>query len=192
MTLVRDVVLTSIGYVFLLAALGKIRHPLMFAMAIRNYQILPDSIASLVAIVFIGIESFLAVAFLTRSLTRLAIPLAALTLVSFATAVGMNLRRKRPVACGCFGGDKEPISGRSMARLLLLLLGVSYIWIVTANAGGFNAIPPIGARHVRYDLEVATSAVALTLLGMWHLSIPELRSSITFGLRRIAPKESAL
>jgi hypothetical protein len=176
MALAASVVITSLGFVFLLAAIGKMRHPLVFADVVRNYEILPSALAPWVAFLLIAIESFLAAAFFTGWLIEVAIPAAAATLLGFAAAVAVNLRRNRSVACGCFGDPQERISPSTITRLALLLLGVLFICMMNVGQGAADEITVVAARDVRYGLEAATLAVAANLLAMWLLALPELMS----------------
>lgn len=191
MTLASRVLVMSVGLVFLVAVIGKIRHPLAFADAVRNYQILPDATALWVAIFLVAIECFLATAFLAGWLIEVAIPTAVATLLTFAVAVGLNLHRNRPVVCGCFGDPQEPISGRTMTRLMVLLIGVCLIWIIEVGQGAAHYTMWFATRDARYGLEVLTLAVGVNLLGMWFLAVPQLKSIVRVAVSGVRQSDAS-
>ncbi len=103
----RLVVQLALGVVFLLSDTAKLRNPMTFAFGLL---LMPG-------------EVFLALSHLTGWLIVVGVPLAMVTLVSFAVAVGVNLLRRREVPCYCFGDGRETISGRSLTRLLMMTSG---------------------------------------------------------------------
>jgi Methylamine utilisation protein MauE len=111
----------SVGTVFLLSASAKLRSPRDFASGIEDYEILPARVAFVTALGVILLETWVAIAHITGSLLRLAVPFALGLLASFAIAVVVNLRRGRALPCYCFSaGGGESISRRTLFRLLLL------------------------------------------------------------------------
>lgn len=155
----------SLGIVFLLSVLPKLRRPLAFARSVIGYEILPDKAASAFALILIPVEAFLAVAFLTGWLTDIALPLAAVMLLMFLVAVGMNLRRDRRVPCGCFGDASERISPRTLARLLLLLIVVLLLIAFKAvNASWPDLGAMIAGAAARTDLLPTVCLAAFLIL----------------------------
>src|SRR5919197_3208035 len=100
----------SLGCVFLLAAIPKVSHPAGFMRTVAEYRLVPRALARALAPMFIATECFLALAFLTGWLTRIALVLATSTLLAFSAAVATNLRRGHRVPCGCFGGGSGRLS----------------------------------------------------------------------------------
>jgi hypothetical protein len=180
MILAANVVVTSLGIVFLLAAIGKMRHPGLFAEAVRNYEILPGPLVPLSAAILIGVESFLATAFLTGLLIEIATPLAAATLLVFVAAVTINLVRKRSIPCGCFGESQERISTRTLIRLALLLLGVLLVGATIVMQGSGDRIAILEAQGLSYRLEMGCLAIATNLVVMWGLALPELQRTLHY------------
>ncbi len=167
----------SLGMVFLLSALPKLRQPLAFARNVVEYRVLPAQVAYVFALALIPLEAFLAMAFLTGRLTDVALPLASVLLILFLFAVGINVKRGRRVACGCFGNASEQISPRTLARLLLLLT-VVLLLIAFRSAGGASW-PSFGTMNVNvstftYLLQTVFLAAFLIILAAWMLSLPEL------------------
>jgi hypothetical protein len=167
----------SLGIVFLLSALPKLRRPFAFAQSVVEYQILPAQVAYVFALALIPLEAFLVIAFLTGWSTDIALPLATVMLLAFLVAVGINLRRGRRVPCGCFGNTSELISLRTLARLLLLLAIV--LLLIAFRSTGGTSLPDLGAMTADvtmlvYLLQTAFLAAFLTLIAAWILSLPEL------------------
>lgn len=179
----------ALGAVFAAAVLPKLRDPRAFAETVAAYELVPRRAAGLVAGAVIGVETFLVVAFLTGWAMWLALPLAALTLLAFVVAVGLNLRRGRQVACGCFGNRAELISGRSLARLALLLAGCAALVLTLAAGASPETVGDLadeGASALWYVLDVAGIAAAAVVLCAWALSAPELAAIGRWAFERTA------
>lgn len=167
----------SLGIVFLLSALPKLRRPVAFLHSVVDYQVLPAHAAAVFGAVLIPLELFLALALLTGLGTNIALPLATVLLLIFLAAIGINLWRGRKIACGCFGNAREPISLRTVARLLLLLTVV--LLLIAFRSVGLVSLPSalliVGDRAMFISLLYTIFlAVFLILLGAWMLNLPEL------------------
>jgi hypothetical protein len=124
----RLVAQLALGVVFLAAAAGKLRRPAAFLEGVAEYEILPRPLAYAFGVVVIPVEVFLAVSHLTGWALGLAMPLALFLLLSFAAAVGINLRRDRDLLCHCFDSvHGERISQRSLFQLLLLVAVEAFV-----------------------------------------------------------------
>ena len=167
----------ALAFVFLFAALPKVRNPRMFVQTVVDYDLMPVVMARLVSLGLIGVELFLAFAFATGFLLQIAVPLALGTLVTFAAAVAINVRRDRRVACGCFGNPNEKVSTRTLVRLVMLMFAASILLIV--DLGGVaprTAVASLVADDesgLRYVLEIGTLAGFLILSALWMLNLPE-------------------
>ncbi len=168
----------SLGIVFLLSAVPKLRRPRLFAWGVVAYDILPEKVSYVFALALIPLELFLAITFLTGWLMSIALALATLLLVVFTVAVGINLRRGRLVDCGCFGAGSEPISTRSVARLFLLLTVVLLLAALRATGSAVPLTLDLASLTnpvtFAYLLQAAMLATFLILLGVWMLRLPEL------------------
>jgi len=93
--------------IFIYASLDKIAHPPAFAKDVYNYQILPDALINLTALVLPWLELFLGLCLLTG----IWLPGAVLTsnglLVVFLAALVFNLARGLDINCGCFSTGSE-------------------------------------------------------------------------------------
>jgi len=99
-----------LGVVFLTAAWDKIVHPADFARAIFNYQILPDALINLSALVLPWLELLLGLCLVAGFW----LPGAALwsvgLLAVFYAALLFNAYRGLDVHCGCFSTRPDPTS----------------------------------------------------------------------------------
>jgi len=91
-----------LGALFIAASIDKIAHPGEFAKIIHNYQILPDSLINIAAIVLPWLEGLLGLALVTGVFLPGAAVLSNLLLLSFFSALLYNLARGLNVHCGCF------------------------------------------------------------------------------------------
>lgn len=170
---IRLVVQLALGLVFMLSATGKLRDPKGFAHGVTDYQILPASLAYPVSILIIGLEGWLAIAHLTGWLLATAVPLACVTLASFALAVGVNLGRGRSLPCYCFGDrGGETISGRTLARLFSLFLCEA---LLLTAPHLLTTRPLVYQQLAAGELGLAFLwAMLLLVAGSWFLSLPDL------------------
>jgi hypothetical protein len=118
----------SLGIFFLPSALGKLANQRSFIRGVVAYQILPKRIARTFGLVLPWIELILAIALIggiALFITGLA---TACLLICFITAVIINLRRGREIACSCYGiAGTQMISWGNVVRNVLLLLLVTPI-----------------------------------------------------------------
>ena len=93
--------------IFIYASLDKISHPAAFAKDVYNYQILPDALINLTALVLPWLELFLGLCLLAG----IWLPGAVLTvnglMVVFLAALVFNLARGLDINCGCFSTGSE-------------------------------------------------------------------------------------
>jgi Methylamine utilisation protein MauE len=177
------IVQLAIGIVFLLSALAKAQDPRGFARGVVEYRILPSSLAYGVGLVLLPLEGFLFLSHLTGWLLGLAVPLGLLLLLAFALAVGVNLGRGRVLPCYCFGSRAqggEMLSGRTLARLLLLLSGEAFLLVEVVMHNHSRAA--IYSLHVGslYQFSLAFFWASFVLLaGSWLLGLMDLVNLFT-------------
>lgn len=161
----------AIGFVLLLASATKWLHPLLFIRGVKEYRILPAALAAAFATALIPFESWLAIAHLFGWQLKVAVPAAAAMFTIFGVAVGINLARGNLIPCHCFGGPEQTaISPRTMARLLLLIMGEMTLF--------FNSGSNQPDRFAFFRLETWKSAslacfwaIMLLIAVMWLLSL---------------------
>ena len=110
-TLVIRVIL---GAVFIVASVDKIRHPGAFAEVIYNYQILPDPLINISAIVLPWLELFLGGCLLFGVWLAGAVVLTNMLLFAFFAALLFNIARGLDINCGCFSTSSEHVGGATM------------------------------------------------------------------------------
>ncbi|MEW6716247.1 MAG: MauE/DoxX family redox-associated membrane protein [Chloroflexota bacterium] len=111
-----------LGVVFLVSGLGKALERQRTISTVIAYQVLPEALARVYAVLLPWVELSLAWLLLVGLFTRLAALALGLLLLSFAIAVSANLARGRRMDCGCFGrAGRERLSWRTLARIVVLL-----------------------------------------------------------------------
>ena len=111
----------ALGIIFLYAGIEKIIAPREFALAIYNYQLLPDSVINSVAIVLPWLEVILAAGLIAGIYVRGASLISAMLFLVFATALTINLIRGLDISCGCFGAASGNINWLYLVRDTSLL-----------------------------------------------------------------------
>ncbi|MHC1730218.1 MAG: MauE/DoxX family redox-associated membrane protein [Syntrophobacteraceae bacterium] len=122
-----------LGAIFIAASIDKIIHPGQFAKIIYNYQLLPEYLINIVAIVLPWLEVFLGLLIIAEFWLPGAAVLANLLLFSFFSALIYNLSRGMDVHCGCFSTEVTgaPYTSWYLIRdSLFLLLGISLLILV--------------------------------------------------------------
>ncbi|MEN6374735.1 MAG: MauE/DoxX family redox-associated membrane protein [Smithella sp.] len=112
----------ALAIIFLYAGVEKIIAPKEFAVAIYNYQLMPDGAINLLAVVLPWLEVFLAVALIAGIYVHGASLASALLFLVFATALTINLVRGLDISCGCFGAASGSISWLYLVRELGLFV----------------------------------------------------------------------
>jgi putative oxidoreductase len=94
--------------IFVVAGFGKIMDPPQFAHEIHNYRLTPGVAVNALALVLPWVEVVAGVALFLGVARRSSARIMGILLVVFVIALGINLIRRNPVDCGCFGGAKVP------------------------------------------------------------------------------------
>jgi len=127
-----------LGLLFLAASIDKILHPGDFAKIIHNYQILPDNLINIVAIVLPWLEGILGLLLVAGLWLPGAAVLANLLLAAFFSALIFNMARGIDVHCGCFS---TKVTGSPQTTWYLvrdsffLLLGLTVFFQVFHSRG---------------------------------------------------------
>ena len=104
-----------LGAIFIYASIDKIVHPAAFAKAVYHYQLLPDALINLTAIVLPWLELILGI-FLAFGLFREgSVSIVTLLLLVFFGAMVFNLARGLDIHCGCFSTSTERTNNVPMA-----------------------------------------------------------------------------
>jgi uncharacterized membrane protein YphA (DoxX/SURF4 family) len=110
----------ALAMTFFYAGIEKIINPGDFAVAIYNYQLLPDVAINLSAIFLPWLEVFIALSLISGICARGTALLSSLLFLMFATALTINLVRGLDIACGCFGASSGNINWFYLVRDLSL------------------------------------------------------------------------
>ncbi len=126
-----------LGAIFVFAAIDKIWHPAAFAQTVYNYQILPDAVVNLTAIILPWLELALGLLLVFGLWLPGALLLTNLLLVAFFGALLFNLARGLDVHCGCFTTNTEgdPATTWYLFRDSLFLILGGYLFYKELIAG---------------------------------------------------------
>lgn len=115
--LIRDVVglLARLGLaaVWLVSGIFKAVDPRTTVVAVRAYQIFPESLVGVFAAVLPFLEIALGVLLVLGLATRLTAVLSAVVLVAFIAGVISAAARGLSIDCGCFGGGGDVAAGQT-------------------------------------------------------------------------------
>lgn len=112
----------AISATFLWAAYTKLVSPSAFIETVHDYRLVPKSLVSVTGYLVISGEAITTIILLSGQLLIIGYSICIVLLMSFLTAITINLRRERRIACGCFGNRNDPISLRSVGRIAALLI----------------------------------------------------------------------
>jgi uncharacterized membrane protein YphA (DoxX/SURF4 family) len=110
-----------LAIIFFYAGIEKIIDPKVFAVAVYNYQLLPDFAVNTVAVILPWLEVLIATCLLTGYYVRGAAVISSGLFLTFASALTINLVRGLDISCGCFGASSGSINWLYLVRDLSLL-----------------------------------------------------------------------
>jgi len=124
-----------LGFIFIYASIDKIAHPGAFAEIIYNYQILPDYLINLTAIILPWMEIILGTLLIVGLFREGSVCIVNGLLLVFWGAMIFNLARGLDVHCGCFSTSTQSTSNAPMVwyviRDSLFLLPSIYLFYHT-------------------------------------------------------------
>jgi uncharacterized membrane protein YphA (DoxX/SURF4 family) len=140
-----------LGGIFVYASFDKILHPHEFAEVVYNYQILPDALVNLTAILLPWLELCAGVFLILGLFLRGALFTCNVLLAVFLVALAFNLARGLDIDCGCFSSSAGPSAGGSMILYLLrdaflLAMGL-FIFFYVLRREHPDAFPEKGAEE---------------------------------------------
>ena len=121
-----------LGGVFIMAAWGKILDPYNFAISIATYQMMPDQVVNMMAIIMPWLELFAGVILIVGFHTRAQTLLINAMLVMFIIAIIWALAHDLQMQCGCFASEEAEadMSVLTVFRDLAWLAIGLFIWVV--------------------------------------------------------------
>jgi len=114
-----------LGGVFVYASFDKILHPAAFAEAVYNYQILPDGLINLTAIVLPCMELVLGIFLIINFWMPGTVVMSNLLLITFIVTLLFNMARGLNINCGCF----STTAVESSMNVLTVLRDTSFLAI---------------------------------------------------------------
>ncbi len=124
-----------LGVVFIYASIHKILDPAAFAQAVYNYQILPDGLVNLAALVLPWVELFLGIFLIAGLWMPGAAVISTFLFLIFMAALSYNIARGLDISCGCFStAPSEEAAGIGIVLRDGMFLVVSlYLLLVTCR-----------------------------------------------------------
>lgn len=119
-----------LAIIFFYAACEKITDPGRFAIAIYNYQLLPDFAVNALAVILPWLEVMVATCLVAGIYVRGAALISSCLFLTFAAALTISLVRGLDISCGCFGAASGNINwfylGRDLSLLVMSLFVLIY------------------------------------------------------------------
>jgi len=129
-----------LGAIFIYASIDKILHPAAFAKAVYNYQILPEGLINLTAIVFPCLELILGLFLIIGLFREGSLCIVTFLLLVFFGSMMFNLARGLDIHCGCFSTSTDGTTNTPMAWYVfrdgLFLLPALYLLYHTFREKG--------------------------------------------------------
>ena len=139
----------ALGAVFLWASYDKLLDPRAFALAVANYQLVPEVGVNLLAVLLPWLELACALLLISGQWTRTSSLIVALLLVVFMIAVGVAMVRGLDVSCGCIGSDASRRIGIKLLGQDALLLAMAVFLTIRGNDRvGWTAFLGAGPREM--------------------------------------------
>ena len=132
---IRITLRTGLALLFLFAAITKLIDPAEFAQQIANYQLLPWTVAAILAVFLPALEFCLGLSLLFGRLETGALIWAGSLLVIFTGALISAIARGLSIDCGCFGRSIENTGTVGpLIRNLMLLVVTGLLWFSRRNS----------------------------------------------------------
>jgi uncharacterized membrane protein YphA (DoxX/SURF4 family) len=119
-----------LGGAFLYAGLSKIGEPYQFAAAIQAYQLLPQFLVGLAAVLIPWMETVSAIALLLGRKPRSALLTLIVLLAMFVVIIIITMFRGLDIDCGCGLLANRRVGWLVLAEDLTLLLFISWLYSV--------------------------------------------------------------
>lgn len=117
----------TVGGVLIVAGWLKIGTPALSVQAVKAYELLPDSVATVVGHGLPILEIVVGVLLVVGLLTRAAGVVSALLMLAFVIGIASAWARGLRIDCGCFGGGGTLAAGQDPG----------YLWKILQDAGLF-------------------------------------------------------
>ncbi len=163
--------------VFLSAGLRKLPDRRHFFFVVLAFRVLPRSLARVYAFSLPWLEVVMGLMLLLGAMSQLAASVGVLLLVSFTTAIGLNVARERTnLDCGCFGSQKRGRIGATILvrNVILLVLAIDVALFASRQFALDGLLPLVISDKSR--IMVNDGFIAVVIAGMIaFLGLPLLR-----------------
>jgi putative oxidoreductase len=122
------IVAFAFGILFLWSGIGKVKEPIAFAEAIRNFQLIGDPFAAVFAYFIPWVEVFAGIAVITDRFRKGGASILTASLVVFTGAIVISWMRGLDISCGCFGDDTPINYPVKVAQNLGLIATGIFLW----------------------------------------------------------------
>lgn len=133
----------AFGVLFLWSGVLKIKDPISFAEAIRNFRIVGDPIAPALAHFLPWLEVFAGLAVMIDRTREGAAALLTLLLLGFTLGIAIAWSRGLEIACGCFGSEELTNYPVKIAQNLGLIAWGAGLWWAAARAAKGHRISTV-------------------------------------------------
>ncbi len=116
------------GALFIWSGIAKLKDPILFADAVRNFRIVGDPIAPAMALFIPWVEVLAGIAVMTERFARGGAFILVGSLVAFTAAIGLSWVRGLDIMCGCFGDNEIINYPVKMAQNIGLLVWGFLLW----------------------------------------------------------------
>lgn len=123
-----------LGGIFVVSAIGKLRHPALFVDTVVDYGMLPEALARFYGTVLPWAEVAIGLSLILGLLSVMSAVMSMALTLSFATAAIYSFSHTAPTMCGCFGDLVTLNHSQSLAMDVAMLLMAAVIVIARRNA----------------------------------------------------------
>ena len=116
------------GALFIWSGIAKLKDPISFADAVRNFQIVGDPFAAAAALFIPWVEVFAGIGIMWDRLVRGSAAVLAGSVAVFTVAIVIAWTRGLDISCGCFGGTGEIDYPVKVAQNVVLIAAGCFFW----------------------------------------------------------------
>lgn len=116
-----------LGIVFLVAGAEKLGALNTFGKSIAAYELLPEQLANIAAMLFVWTEIVVGILLLAGAAVRGSALVTSAMLVAFLVAIISALARGLEIDCGCFAGTPQPVNWWKVAEDVGLLAAAIFL-----------------------------------------------------------------
>lgn len=117
------------GALFIFSGIMKLKDPISFADAVRNFRLIGDPIAPAMALFVPWVEVIAGIAVMLDRFVKGGSFLLVTSLLVFTLAIAVSWARGLDISCGCFGQNEElnyPV--KIVQNIILLATGIAIWW----------------------------------------------------------------